>query len=853
MNIILMTSAAPATAPFSTGEKRPPLGVGYLISVLRNAGHMVYFFDPYLLPSDTPSDDFIREKYIDYVGLYSNTICYSNTLAVFEQLQAMREAGTWSGKIMVGGPHTSVGLDTIPDYVDHIVIGEGEISILKIVSGEETARVVHGEMVEDLDTLPMPAWSDFIHRSYRWSDHYVEKWPVYTMNTSRGCPFHCTFCSTQTIWGRGYRYMSTERVLHDVEYMMKVYGMKVAYFREDHFTLNMKRVRAFCDGIMAKNLPIDWMCESRADVLQNEDDVKRMAQAGCKWLYIGVESGSPRMLEQMKKGETVEQFVRAFELAHKYGIKAYASFVVGVPGETPEDIQQTYDLIDIIKPEFHCMNVYVGLPGSDMYDEVIEKKLYEYIDPWGMAYLKGHDKRVDLYYGGGRQFKIPAESAKVESKSQADVLVTAPPYNSPAPMEPRAVQRLNQIQPLDLDLDQERLLRALNQPREAALLENYVRVCLQSVYSQAENRRLALYGAGKHTQWLIKLLGDMSYALPVVIIDDEPKQKDFCGIPVCAPNSTRSYKLTDVIISSDGRHYQMHSHLKEHPLFDGIRIHDFYAYLPWAPYSKERHVAKPPALLKEPETIADEYDNRYAGGYRLKPQSYDLARAAALEHFIRKVMKVHDARNVMDYGAGNGLFLPTLETIFRQAELHCCDISSVALKQIVKRYPAYDGRCHMVRDNCADVPDDQFDVLISIETMEHVEELEAYIKDMYRILRPGGTLIWTTPCANPGSIEHLYAKRTLQIEPTPNGSRRWSFEDKGHIRRLKTAEIRGMLEQIGFNNVTFRMRSHLFSFLHVRSAENSWIQRHPGIIRLDYSLFRRLPNGASMIGGAIKK
>lgn len=414
MNVLMMTSAAPRWAPFSTTEKRPPLGVGFLISVMKRAGHTVYFIDNYLTPSNILETDFLSKHRIDFVGIYANTICYQSTLSMFQKLHEMREKKQWNGKIIVGGPHTSVGLDTIPEYVDHIVTGEGEVSILEILSGEEKCRVVRGKLVNDLDRLPRPAWEEFIYRPYMWTDPWIDTYPVYTFNTSRGCPFDCNFCSVKSIWGKTYRYMSAERMLSDVEYMMDYYGMKVAYFREDHFTLNKKRVVDFCELLLKKNIKLDWMCETRVDSLTDPEYQKLLARAGCKVYYIGVESGSQKMLDFFKKDETVEQFIKAFDVAHKVGIKTYASFIVGAPTETDEDREKTEEFISRIKPDYIGKNIYTGIPGSELYDYVKENELYEFEDSNKVLYLKGHNQRVNKYYGGIPFYKTPTPNRKWE-------------------------------------------------------------------------------------------------------------------------------------------------------------------------------------------------------------------------------------------------------------------------------------------------------------------------------------------------------------------------------------------------------------------------------------------------------
>ena len=399
MNILFLTSAAPLKAGFYTTEKRPPLGLGYLMAILKRDGHKIFFSDEYLKPSNILDTEFLSRHNIDYIGIYSNTICYDSTLAMFQKIQHKRDKKEWSGKIIVGGPHTSIGYNEIPEYVDFIVIGEGEVTVPKILRGEIKDRIVYGEKVEDLDSLPMPAWEEFIYRSYHWDSIWFDVYPIYTFNTSRGCPFPCTFCSVKAIWGKTYRFMSAERVINDIEHMIKHYGAKGIYFREDHFTLNKKRTIEFCELLLKKDLKIDWFCETRVDHFDDYEYQRLMAEAGCKAFYIGVESGSPRMLEFYKKGETREQFIKAFEIARKVGIKIYASFIVGFPTETEEDVKLTEDLKEQIKPDFIGNCVYLGIPGSETYDFIKENKLYEYEDDKHILYPIKFKKNAKKYYG----------------------------------------------------------------------------------------------------------------------------------------------------------------------------------------------------------------------------------------------------------------------------------------------------------------------------------------------------------------------------------------------------------------------------------------------------------------------
>lgn len=408
MNVLLTTSAPPPQTPFSTTEKRPPIGVGFLISVLRDAGHKVFFIDNYLSPSNFLETDYLQRHQIDFVGIYTNTICYRDSLRMFYRLEELRQIGDWKGKIIAGGPHASVSPETIPAFVDHIVVGEGEYALRDIVEGKVNERIVRYPAIEDLDELPMPAWDYFADMPYNWGGNWLPEAPVFTMNTSRGCPFDCTFCSVGSIWGRRYTYFSAERVVADIEYVVKHHGAKGIYFREDNFTLNKQRLYEFCNLIIEREIHIPWVCETRASSLDRET-VELMARAGAKGAYIGVESGSQRLLDFMHKAIKLEDVRRAFKLCKEFGINTAASIIVGVPTETQQDLQMTKALLKEINPTVTWFNVFVGIPDSNLYRYVLNNKLYEYIDDRGLVYLKGHNERVQTWYGKAWDAGVPVQ------------------------------------------------------------------------------------------------------------------------------------------------------------------------------------------------------------------------------------------------------------------------------------------------------------------------------------------------------------------------------------------------------------------------------------------------------------
>lgn len=398
MNILFTTSAAPEKSPFFTSEKRPPLGLGSLISLTKKEGHRVFFIDNYLKPSKFIEKGFLQKNKIDLVGIYANTICYRDTLRMFNGIEKLRKKGLWKGKIAVGGPHTSVAVENIPKFVDYIVQGEGEKAILEIVNKKAKQKIFRKERIKDLDSLPFEPWDIFNKLPYDYSCPWMDSKPVFTMNTSRGCPFNCAFCSVGSIWGREYTFFSAERIIAEIEYLVKNFDAKGIYFREDNFTLNLKRTEEFCKKLIKKNINIDWACETRVDTL-TEKLIKLMSKAGCRAFYLGVESGSQKVLDRLNKNINVKQTEKVIKLCKKYNIKAYCSLIVGTPGETFEDYLLTKKLIDKLKPYSHSFNIFVGIPYGPLYKYILEKKLYEYIDEVGLIYLPGYDIKAKFFYG----------------------------------------------------------------------------------------------------------------------------------------------------------------------------------------------------------------------------------------------------------------------------------------------------------------------------------------------------------------------------------------------------------------------------------------------------------------------
>lgn len=388
--VLLTNSPAPphGTSPFFCLEKRPPLGLGFIASTLENVGVKVDFVDNYVNPIDMRK--YILETRPDYVGIYVNTICFQEFLRMFDTIKDL------DVKFVCGGPHVSVMPETIPQEVDYIVIGEGERAMIDIVNGKTNNRIVCPEPIKNLDELPGPKWEMFEGIKYWDWMEFLDGRPVFSLNTSRGCPFGCNFCSVSSIWGRTYRYLSSDKIIEEIKYLISKYSCHSLYFREDNFTSNKNRVLEFCEK--AKPLGIEFVCESRIDNLDREL-LEKMKDAGLKGLYLGLESGSDRVLKLMNKNITVGMIREKVGLIKDVGIKIMASWVIHCPGETQEEAEQTFLLARKLNCEINNFNVFAGIPTSKFYNDLLVTKEYEKIDNCFIIRPKGYGEWAKKVYG----------------------------------------------------------------------------------------------------------------------------------------------------------------------------------------------------------------------------------------------------------------------------------------------------------------------------------------------------------------------------------------------------------------------------------------------------------------------
>ncbi|MFH1898637.1 MAG: radical SAM protein [Candidatus Desantisbacteria bacterium] len=217
----------------------------------------------------------------------------------------------------------------------------------------------------DMDELPHPAWHLIDTADYIMPFHNV---PFLLIATSRGCPYPCTFCADSTYYGKILRKRSPKKLIDEMEWVGKVFGIHEFLFWSESFTLDSGFVMAVCDEIMKRGLQISWVCNSRVDHV-NLEMLMALKKAGCWMIGYGIESGSQAVLDSIKKGTTIEQIKKAVELSHQAGLEVSGHCVLGLPADTLATIKQTIDFtieLDLDFVQFYCA---VPFPGSKMYEQ----------------------------------------------------------------------------------------------------------------------------------------------------------------------------------------------------------------------------------------------------------------------------------------------------------------------------------------------------------------------------------------------------------------------------------------------------------------------------------------------------
>jgi radical SAM superfamily enzyme YgiQ (UPF0313 family) len=303
--------------------------------------------------------------------------------------------------VIVGGHHpTHSPIEVMQNKdIDFVVAGEGELPLLALMTElrkqESDLSQVPGiywrdstgtiranpnsTQISSLDALPFPARDSVIDADYR-------RYRIHMMSTARGCPNRCTFCADRRLWHGKVRRRSVENVLEEIKELIRTYpNLQFLDFTDGTFTYDRTFVEGFCQRMIEENTDVQWRCTARYDDLDSQI-LSLMKKAGCFALYLGVESGSERILEMTGRNLHVAEMVEKSKLIQDAGIISMASVMFGIPGEKKDDVDKTLALMRKLKVDLFDVNSYIPLPGTPLYD-LLGREEKENID-WSKTAVK---------------------------------------------------------------------------------------------------------------------------------------------------------------------------------------------------------------------------------------------------------------------------------------------------------------------------------------------------------------------------------------------------------------------------------------------------------------------------------
>ncbi len=285
--------------------------------------------------------------------------------------------------VVWGGVHPTYSVKETLELpgVDYVVVGEGEYSMRELVlalqsggyrgsipgviSRRESAEgYQQRELIPDLDRLPFPDRKHVI---------FPDRFSPVAMGSlmhSRGCPWQCGFCSSRHFWNERVRFRSPEQITAEIAQLIRDYRIKTFTFWDDAFTIDRALTQTLCESIIAMKTRIAWRTATRMDLL-DDPMLRLMKRAGCVQLELGIESGSSRMLQLIKKDIELSQVREIIERVSAHGMACGVFFMAGFPDETMADLEATYQFMQTIQPAEIVLNIFDPMPGSEQFHRAI--------------------------------------------------------------------------------------------------------------------------------------------------------------------------------------------------------------------------------------------------------------------------------------------------------------------------------------------------------------------------------------------------------------------------------------------------------------------------------------------------
>ncbi|MEZ4848829.1 MAG: radical SAM protein [Bacteroidia bacterium] len=365
----------------------PPLGILFVSAFLEENGYDNTIFDT-TFSSTEAQRAYLCEHRPDCLMIYVNLMTRVNVLRLISFVK--NEPSLSHTKIILGGPEVRYNAEDLLDHgADFLVIGEGELTALELIEwlagkselnlaqiqglgyvNEKGEKITTEERtkVKSIDELPFPNRKKIDLRAYMetWRTHHGQS--TLSVSTMRGCPYTCKWCS-RGVYGLSYRRRSPEKVVDEMLFLKETYQPDSLWFVDDVFTVSHKWLEKFVEEVKRRDAGIPFECITRADRM-NEEVIDMLKEAGCFRVWIGAESGSQKIIDLMDRRVDVNQVRDMIKLSRQKGIQAGTFIMLGYPGETEEDIEETIHHLKVSNPDYFTITVAYPIKGTDLYQEV---------------------------------------------------------------------------------------------------------------------------------------------------------------------------------------------------------------------------------------------------------------------------------------------------------------------------------------------------------------------------------------------------------------------------------------------------------------------------------------------------
>jgi len=386
-------------------EKYPPISLLFLAAYVREKGHSVAVIDA---NAEMLTDEDVSAR----VGCYRPILCgitfMTPQVKTVRELVARLKEDHPKVKLVAGGIHVSI----LPQEAralgfDFCVVGEGEETLVQLLSAAKAGSSTDNiegvwtdgsqfkprRLIEDLDSLPLPAWDlvpiDDYTVSQPDSRYTFESGVCLSISTSRGCLYNCAFCASHGVYGHSYRTRSAHHIVDEMEMLYGKYGVSKFFLVDESILVEPERAEEFAEEILKRKLEVTFASNARvSDPGVNVGTLAKLRKAGMVRVDFGVESGSQRILNDIRKGITVQQIVDAHKIAHQAGMKTTSLMIVGHLEESWEDVIDSLELLARIDTDYPVFGSMTPYPGTEAYTKALKEGWIRDLD-WSKYCISG--------------------------------------------------------------------------------------------------------------------------------------------------------------------------------------------------------------------------------------------------------------------------------------------------------------------------------------------------------------------------------------------------------------------------------------------------------------------------------